>query len=256
MQRRPKARMRRYRFTPTPRATGMLFGVALMAYSSAAGVKHLMYQTDLFVLEKVEISGLKYLEEEDVQKLVQVELQKPLFEIEVERVVNHVLENKYIRAASISRNIPSTLLIDVQEREPVMFLVDGAVYMVDETGIMLKKLPGMPVKDLPIAAGISVAELLKDRRPLYRALEIIEAIKTVDARLLSFVSEAHLQKDHYPILFLNNGGAKVYLGDSNHYERIYVWSELFQQTSITDNLEKIKHIDFTFSDRVVIEYKT
>ncbi|NIT61574.1 MAG: hypothetical protein GWN00_36845 [Aliifodinibius sp.] len=128
--------------------------------------------------------------------------------------------------------------------------------MVDETGIILKNLPNMPTQGFPIATGISVKQLLQDRRPLYRALEIINMIKEVDNTLLSFISETHLQKDHWPVLFLNQGGAKVFLGESSHYERIYLWSELFRQSSIVDNLDQIKRIDFTFDDRIVIEYKT
>lgn len=251
-----KYRYRKFFFTPTPKVTGVLFGFALIAYSSAFAVKQLIHNTNLFTVEDIKISGLEYLDEEAVRHLGRVELNKPLYDIQLEKVANNFLKNKYIRAVSVSRNIPSTLRIDIQERQPVMFMLDNSLYMVDETGIILQKLSTIPAEGLPVATGLSVNELLQNRKPLYRALEIIKAIKEVDNFLLEFVSEAQLQKDGWPVLFLIKGGARVVLGDSNHYERIYAWSQLFQQSSIVEKLDQIKKIDFTFSDRIVIEYKT
>jgi hypothetical protein len=97
---------------------------------------------------------------------------------------------------------------------------------------------------------------LQDREPLYQALEIMNIIKEVDKTLFAYVSEVNLQKDKWPVLFLIQGGAKVILGNSQYYERVYLWSELFRQAPIINKLDQIKKIDFTFSGRVVIEYKT
>lgn len=247
---------RKFYFTPTPKVTGVIFGFALITYSSVFGVKHLVHKTHLFMLEDIKISGLQYLNEDEMRKCSQVEMDQPLYNIRIDQISKNFLENKYIRAVSVSRHIPSTLLIDVQERKPVLFLLDKSLYIVDDTGIMLKKPPTMTAKGLPIATGITVNELLQDRKPLYRALEILDIVKDIDKTLLEFVSEVNLQKDNWPVLFLIQGGAKVYLGNSNHYKRVYLWSQLFKQTEILSNLEQIKKIDFTFSDRVVIEYKT
>jgi hypothetical protein len=256
MKHKYKYRGRKFFFTPTPKATGVLFGLALITYSSAFAVKQLTHNTNLFTVEHIKISGLQYLDEEAVRHLAQVELDKPLYDIQLEKVANNFLKNKYVRAVSVSRNIPSTLRIDIEERKPVMFLLDNSLYMVDETGIILQKLSTIPAEGLLVATGLPVDELLKDRTPLFHALEIVKAIKEVDKFLLEFVSEAQLQKDGWPVLFLIKGGARVVLGDSRHYEKIYAWSQLFQQTSIIDKLDQIKKIDFTFSDRIVIEYKT
>lgn len=256
MKQKYKYKGRKFFFTPTPKVTGVVFGFALVAYSSAFGIKQLVHNTSLFTLEHIRISGLEYLDEEAVRNLAQMEIDKPLYDIQLDRVANNFLKNKYVRAVSVSRNIPSTLRIDIQERKPVMFMLDNALYMVDETGMILQKLSTVPAKGLPIATGLSVPELLKNRTPLYRGLEIINAIKEVDKFLLEFVSEVQLQKEGWPDLFLMKGGARLVLGDSHQYERIYAWSQLFHKTSIIDKLDQIKKIDFSFSDRIVIEYKS
>lgn len=208
------------------------------------------------MLEDIKITGIQYLDEDEIRTYSQEELDKPLYDISIEEISKNYLENKYIRAVSVSRHIPSTLLIDIQERKPVLFLLDKSLYMVDDTGIMLKKPPTMPAKGLPVATGITVNDLLQNRQPLYRALNILNVIRNIDKTLLEFVSEVNLQKDDWPVLFLIKGGAKIYLGNSDHYKRVYLWSELFHQTDILNHLDLVKKIDLTFSDRVVIEYKT
>jgi len=255
-QRKRTAAKRVFHFTPTPKVTGVLFGFVLVIYSSSIGIKQLMYKTNLFTVKEVKISGLQYLDESVAKNFANVELNTPLFKIPIDQVSKNVLKNNYIRAVSISRVIPSTLIIDIQEREPVLFLLDNSIYMVDETGIILENLPTIPTTGLPIATGVSVERLLQDRRPLYRALDMIQMIRDVDKDLLPFVSETHLRQDHWPVLFLVKGGAKVLLGDSNLYQRIYLWSNLFKQPSVVNRLHQIEKIDFTFSDRIVIEYKT
>jgi cell division septal protein FtsQ len=256
MKQKYRNKKRKFYFTPTPKVTGVILSLVLITYSSVFAVKHLMHKTHLFMLKDIKITGIQYLDEDEIRKYSQEELDKPLFGISTEEISKDLLENKYIRAVSVSRHIPSTLLIDIQERKPVLFLLDKALYMVDDTGIMLKKPPTMPAKGLPIATGITVNDLLQNRQPLYQALDILEVIKNIDKTLLEFVSEVNLQRDDWPVLFLIKGGAKIYLGNSDHYKRIYLWSELFQQTDILSNLDRIKKIDFTFKDRVVIENKT
>lgn len=256
MKQKYRYKKRKFYFTPTPKVTGVLFGFALIAYSSVFGVKYLKHNTHLFILEDIKISGLNYLEDDEVRQYVQTEIDKPLYDIQLDKIAKEILKNKYIRAVSVSRNIPSTLFIDVQERTPVLFLLDKSLYMVDETGIILKKLSSTPTQGLPVVTGITVNELLQDREPLYQALEIVNIIKEVDLTLLAYVSEVNLQKDKWPVFFLVRGGAKVVLGDSQYYERVYLWSELFRQAPVINKLDQIKKIDFTFSGRVVIEYKT
>ncbi|RMG61346.1 MAG: cell division protein FtsQ [Calditrichaeota bacterium] len=152
--------------------------------------------------------------------------------------------------------LPSTLLISVQERQPVLLLADGSLYMVDASGIILKKLPGMAVEGLPLVTGVTVKQLLADRRPLLNALKLVQKIKEVDPELLSLVSEIHTGPDEYPELYLVQGGARVELGGANYYQRLYLLSEFLHNQEVRRKLKQIKRIDLTFTNKVIVEYKS
>ena len=254
-QTKSKRKWQKFYFAPSPKISGILIAIVLISYGTAAGLKHLMLETQIFVVERVEVQGLKYLDSGEILKLANIELEQPLYHINVDSVVKNIMKNKYIEAVSVSRNIPSTLLIDIKERTPELFLLDKTIYMVDKNGIILKNKSGIDIKGLPFVTGLAVSELLEDRTPLINTLNLINKIKEVDEALLSFISEAYLQKGHWPVFYLINGGAKVNLGDKEHFKRIFYWSELFNKTDIIDNLPEIRQLDFTFADRVVIEKK-
>jgi cell division protein FtsQ len=250
-----RTKWQKFYFAPSPKMSGILIALVLFSYGTTAGLKHLIHETQIFAVEKVEVRNLKYLDSKEILNLAGIEFERPLYHINVDSVVKNILQNKYVEAVSVSRNIPSTLIIDVRERTPELFLLDKTIYMVDKKGIILKSKSGMEKEDLPFVTGLTVTELLADRSPLIDALDLIDKIKEVDETLLSFISEVYLQKEKWPVFYLINGGARLSLGEREHYERIYYWYELFNKTDIIENLPTIKQLDFTFAKRVVIEKK-
>ena len=82
---------RKFYFTPTPKVTGVIFGFALITYSSVFGVKHLVHKTHLFMLEDIKISGLQYLNEDEMRKCSQVEMDQPFYNIRIDQISKNFL---------------------------------------------------------------------------------------------------------------------------------------------------------------------
>ncbi len=240
-------------------ALRILLGAVLLLLAAAGfhlGVNYLKYQTNLFQVREVRIVGNRYLRSETLQKMIQVKEGTPLFRVDRSRLAARILQNKYVRGVSVQVLLPATLLISVQERQPVLLLADGSLYMVDESGIILKKLPGMPVEGLPLVTGVTVEQLLANRTPLLQVLKLVEKIKEVDPELLNLVSEIHTGPDEWPVLYLVQGGARVELGGANYYQRLYLLSEFLHTQKARRQLKKIKRIDLTFNNKVIVEYKS
>jgi cell division septal protein FtsQ len=244
-------------FLPTPKFVGILALFGIVVYGSAYAINHLMYKTKLFKVEVIQVTGNKYLNEKLIKELANIETDQPLFRVGVKKVVKNILENNYVKAASVSQILPSTIIIDVEERQPEFLLKDHKkIYMVDQDAIILENISGIKPDELPVASGISVKSLLEDKSPLHRLIELIQIIRNVDSELLVQISQIQIKKDDWPVFSLREGGGQIWLGQSAHYERIYYWSELFNQPTVLERLEKVKRLDFTFSNRVVIEYKS
>jgi len=242
---------------PTPKFVVTLALIGIIVYGSAYGINHLMYKTKLFNVKVIRVTGNNYLRGELIKHLANIETDQPLFRVDVNKVIEKILENNYVKAASVSHILPSTIIIDVEERQPEFLLKDNKkIYMVDQDAVILENITGIRPDELPVARGISVANLLEDKTPLHRVIEIIGIIRRVDPALLVQISQIQVKSHDWPVFSLREGGGEIWLGQSAHHERIYYWSELFSQPTVLERLEKVKRLDFTFSNRVVIEYKS
>jgi len=240
----------------TPGITFTVLLLALLGWGIASGVQYLKHRTQLFMVKEVRVTGLSYLSASRILELAGVQKGVPLFSVSPEEIARRVLENKYVRAVNVRRILPGTVLIAVRERQPVAYLVDRVGYMVDDTGIILRVPRTLKVDELPIITGATVAQLLKDRTPLYRVLQLIAIIQEVDPLMLNFISNFHIGKDGWPELILVDGGARVVLGKEQFYQRLYLISQFLKQQGIERKLRDIRRIDVTFDQRIIVEYKT
>jgi cell division protein FtsQ len=219
-------------------------------------VSHLITNSQMFVLKNIRVEGNHLVDHQEILRMANVSTGGRLFQVPTAEISNKILKNPYFRGVSLSRSLPSTLIIAVQEREPVAYLIDQKIYMIDEYGKILQTKPGTTVSHLPLVTGMSVKALLKNRKPLFAALHLISLMREIDSDLFQFVSEIHIDSKHPPCLYLIHGGARVEMGSRQLHQRIFVLSNFIKNPSVFSQLENIKKIDLSFKDRVIISRKS
>ncbi len=242
-------------FYPTPRKVFLGVLILGLSYGGLLLGKMLLHQSGLFVVESVKITGNHYIDEKNIQTFANIDLNQSMFDVDLANITDNVLRNSYIRGVSVTRILPSTIQITVQEREPVFYLLDKSIYLVDETGMVLKKLPRMPMGKLPIITGLTLEKVQQDSTLMPAVLSFVKKIYEVDASLIPFISEINYTK-HIPEIVLVNGAARVKLGKTRHYRRLYLLSQLLRKQPVVDKLAKIRSIDLTFADRIVVQQKS
>jgi cell division protein FtsQ len=234
----------------------IMFFFMLLGYGFYQFSFYMINESKMFMLKNIEVKGSKYIKAKEIIKLASIEPDIKLFKVPLQSTAQKILKYPYFEGVSVSRVLPSTIIISVQEREPVAFLVDGNVYMVDYIGKILLKKPGMSLEKLPLITGLSVNQLLKNRQPLLNALHLIDEIKAVDKDLFQFISEVHIRKAEPPQLYLIRGGACVEIGDEQIKKRVLHLRELLKKPSILNDLDEIKNIDLTFNNRIIVTRKS
>ncbi len=240
---------------PSPKMVAILGLLALAGYGVYRGSNYLMYRTSLFRAETVRITGNRFIDTQEIRKAAKIDTTQIMYKVNVEELNKTLLKNAYFRGVSVSRVMPATILINVQEREPVFYLADRVLYMVDEEGVILKKLPSMPMSKYPLVTGITARELAKDSLALQETIGIVQKIREVDRNLFSFISEINLGKNREPELILVKGAARVKIGREKHYQRLYLLSQLLEKEPVVGQLPAIKQIDLTFEERIVLRKK-
>lgn len=248
-----------YRLWPSRDGTVTVFMILLIVgaigFGIQKGVEYLKYDTDLFIVKDVVVKGTTYLPQKRILKLANVQTGIKLFNVREEVIRARLLQNKYIKNVIVKHTLPSTVTIVIQERQPELFLADGTLYFIDAEGLILVKPKSMPMKELPIVSGRHVAELLKNRQPVYDALKLIRRIRTVDEDLVHFISGMIITPDGDIQLEIKPKGTRVILDPVHPYSKLYALAEFIKKPVNFNNLGKIQLIDLRFENRLIIRYK-
>lgn len=103
----------------------------------------------------------------------------------------------WIRRATVRREFPRRLVVDVAEREPVAILFLEQLYYVDSTGTAFVKVGERDPLDLPFVTGVEAA-ILADERPYARHAirQALRLLRSMAAAGLPFrISEVHIERE-------------------------------------------------------------
>lgn len=258
------ARLKKSIFYPTPKVA--LFWIVAVAclYFLTQFATYLMYQTRFFNVARVEVNGNIYISEADILNLAEIDPNNVMFEVNLVSVTDNILKNHYIQGVSVSRELPSTIRIDIQEKQPIMYLVDRHQYMVVRDREILRKPPGMPLGQLPMITGVTVNQLRADSSLVEQALSLLDKIREIDEEvyrvsrksLFPLISEIHFRKNRLPELVLVRSGTRVKLGDQNHYQKLFLLGEfLLGEQPYMTVLENVRQIDLTVHNQIIVQKK-
>mgnify|MGYP006383170775 FL=1 len=111
------------------------------------------------VLENVLIEGQHNVSTEDIAATLNADVRTPLLSIPIEHVREVLLKNDWIKNVIIERRFPSTIYINITEREPIaIWQQNKKLYLVDDEGhvitpsdiVKFTKLPHIIGSDAPL----------------------------------------------------------------------------------------------------------
>ena len=132
----------------------MLGGIFLVAVIMAAawGARSAARQMAFFRVRSVEVRGVRYLQPKEVLSRLRVDTLMSLWD-DLEPLRERVRHDPQITGVTITRRLPGTLVVTIQENQPVA-LIQGATGLVpyDSLGHVLPIDPARTNLDLPIVA--------------------------------------------------------------------------------------------------------
>lgn len=141
-----------------------------------------LFQSRWFLIEKVQVTGLKRISNEKVLTLAQVRVGQPLMAADPKKLKARIGELPAVKRVVIERGWPHTLIIRVTERQAIAAVpTNGAYVLVDDEGHVAggsKKLP--PKKVLVHAKPESLA--MKAALEVYLALPSRWKVLSINAK--------------------------------------------------------------------------
>lgn len=213
-----------------------------------------------FAIARVEIRGAAQLSPDDLRVALPVRLGDNIFRADLHDVTRALRANPWIRTASVRRQLPNTLVVELREHVAAAVVQLGTdLYLADATGHVFKRaqLETGETDRLPIVTGLGKDQLRaapEDTAELIvRALGVLSRWRANALR--PEISEIHVDAHHAITLRTYDRGVAIQLGALRELDERLItfdtaWSEL-------SDLERARvtalHLDAR-SDQVTVAF--
>lgn len=176
----------------------------------------------LFNIKKIEVQGNEIISKNEIISLSQIQLEENTFKLNKSQIKKQIKENAYIQSVIIVRNLPSEIVIKVEERKPAYLLeYAGSYVVIDKQGYMLEiKNEKM---NLPVIQGaVTSTEEFKvgnrlcteDLEKLAEILRIVEIAQVND--IYTIITGIDIENAENIKLIFESEDKVAYLGDSSN----------------------------------------
>lgn len=229
----PKARGSR----KIPRAISLLAGAMVVVSASigvAWGARRYIMSSPRFAIRTVMVDGNHRLPADQVAGEGGVVVGKNIFELDLESSSAAIATDPWIEKAQVTRTLPSTVHINVVEREArAMTAFGGELYLVTRDGDPFKRVGDGDPMDLPVVTGITPDKVAADRPgvvlALRRALDVVEDMEKAGIARRYPIQEIHLERDGTIVATIGKEAIALHLGQSRVRERIEQASKVLNE---------------------------
>ncbi|OPY87851.1 MAG: cell division protein FtsQ [Syntrophus sp. PtaU1.Bin208] len=139
-----------------------------------------------FRIRETVVRGCREVTEKEVLLLSSLKSSQGLLTLNEEAILRRIRANPWIKAVSLGREFPDRLVIQISERSAIAVIRQEVnLYLMDQEGVIFKKLGKNDAVDLPVLTGLYVQgklneSLLKSARNLLHDLAASKSYPTLD----------------------------------------------------------------------------
>jgi cell division protein FtsQ len=141
-----------------------LIVVVATSIAVAWGIRQHVMTSPRFAVRTVRVDGTNKRNSEQVAAAAGLQIGKNIFSIDLESARIRILQDPWIEKAMVRRKLPSSITVEVSEREASAAVVVGSeIYLCTHDGELFKRIePGDPV-NLVVITGLSPEQVSDDR---------------------------------------------------------------------------------------------
>lgn len=197
-----------------------------------------------FKLEKVTFEGEKFIGQENLVEKLGLLYDTPILALDLDKLRGQVMQDNWVKDATIKRILPSEIKISITERKPLaIWEYKKKYYVIDDEGKQLTTVDSPDVLTLPMVVGEGANDKVKD---LFTLLQ-------TEKDMFDLVQAAvRMGNRRWNIVFIN--GIEVMMPETDTDEAWHKLAELNKDKHILDRA--IKSIDLRLPDRIYIRTLT
>ncbi len=172
--------------------------------------------TERFALKRISVVGNARALDGQLTRLAGLTPGQNLVAMDVDGVERSLATHPWVRSASVRRHLPSTLVVEISEHEPVAFISLSDLYLLNADGEPFKRAQSGEVLDLPLVTGVD-REALVTRRDETHA-QVLRGLAALEAYAKSGASKGHpaseVNVSDFGLTLVTTTGQDLVLGDA------------------------------------------
>jgi cell division protein FtsQ len=239
-------------------------GLAVVVSASLAvawSAHHYALTSPRFAIRTIDLVGAHRLSLEQVKAESGAAVGVNIFALDSDAAERKLLENPWISEVKVTRRLPSTLRIELSEREAAAIVALGEhLYLVTREGEPFKEIQAGDPYDLPLITGASAENLQRDRvREMERiqtGLEVLHQFERVPLSRVYPAEEVHLADAGDVTLTAGKEGVTLELGTGPWRKKLLMAEEVVSELRKKGRTPGIVFLDNTaHPERVVVRMR-
>ncbi len=202
----------------------------------AWGARRYVTSSPRFAVRTVLVEGERRRSAAGVADAAGVAVGKNIFALDLHRAGQLLAQDPWIERATVTRKLPSTVAINVVEREAyAAAVISGELYLATRDGDLFKKLGEDDPSDLPVVTGITAEQVARDRAGVVlavkRVLDVVEDFERTGIAKRYPVEELHLEKDGMLTVTIGKETIALHLGMPPYRDKIEQASRVLNEVA-------------------------
>jgi len=201
------------------RAGSRIGGIVALAYALLLGAEYghdYATTSPRFAVKDVVFETTPHVPSEHLVATMAIVPGTNLLSVDLEKLREQIVADPWVADATVERDLPDTLRVEVVEHEALAVLLAGEFFLVNSQGVPFKRLERGERQDLPVITGVERAELeagadAKARKTIGRALEVLTAYNAGETQRPA-LAEVHVAADGAISLYTAGQGTQIRLG--------------------------------------------
>lgn len=234
------------------KVAAVLVAVPALAYGGWLAYREIT-TSERLAIEKIEIAGTRRVSDDDIYDLAGIEQGDNILSFRESTVAENIKRNPWVEDVNISRSLPSKVIIEVTEREPLALVKLDTMYVMDSSGVVFKKFSGSDVLDLPVITGLTMDGLKESTGELEAGLlELIRTLKGREGFNLAKVSEIHADRVFGLSVYTLDEGVRLDVGLSGFAPKLASYEKILKTRG--GSLNGIEAMDLNNYREVVVRF--
>lgn len=240
---------------------GLVLGVAWALVAGGREVYEYATTSSRFEVQHLVYEPTEHVDDETLRGLLAIDPATNILALDLDALGQKIAAHPWVAQASVTRQLPDTLAIEVVEHEASAIVLAERFYLVDARGVPFKQLERGERGELPIITGIAREQLREGperERTVATIARALEVLRLYQAKQRPRLGEIHLDEDGSITLYTANTGTALLLGRNEFEARLARWDAL--RLALGERAERLAvvHLDHESrpdrKDRVVARF--